>query len=403
MNTRDDRTFIVFDKLLGISVISLSSVFIIYKLFLNQISLAPINLALTVIPFVFLLLCNLKKVNKKMIVLPFILIVVRVIPSLLSFSKLSNGDIIKQLGFDFSYIILGLCVLTINYSKNSASSFHFDKFAKAIIFSVLIFCTYNIFINVSNLIYFSNVQYRYLINFSSFYSNKNLFGEMILLGLFAIHYLYTYKKSFLLNGIHVFFALSLLLTLCRTAILSYCFFVLSSLLLKKNYKKFFYFLIILVFAYLLVKSSYFQIITNYIIRVDEMDSGRIRIWRICFNEFSKSPLLGYGELYISNIINNITGVTGMHSWYLKLLLCGGLFNATLFLVLFYDIFKKSLYLLKRKSNVFCISCITSILVYGLFEEINIFEYDFINLCFTVILLIIPNVMYYQERVEKNEK
>lgn len=390
------KQFEKFDKLLGISVFLLMLGVIMNKLFFPKMSLAIYNFIISIIPFIYILINNKKlHIYKKTMYFVLLLIIfVRLITSIMSFSKLSNYKILEQLCYDGSLIVILLSFFTI---KNNVSynNYKFKYFTKTIVFMGIVYGIYNIFANIANLVYFSNIKYRYLINYSSFFTNKNLFGIFLFLALVSLKLDSegNKRKKILIK---YFLLFNLVLTLSRNAILAYLIFESILALLKKRYKKMamlLFIILIVIFANIYGLKDF---LINYIIRTDSVTSGREYIWKICIKYFSQKPILGYGEIYISNLVNRESGVTSMHSWLFKILLNGGFINLICYLTLLINILYITIKNMKNNlpySNII-FSFIISILAYGIFEEVNLFEFGLINIIITVYFVFLP-VLYYR--------
>ena len=388
------KQFEFFDKLLALSVLLLTGAIIVNKLYFPKSSLAVFNLILSMVPFIYVIIksknMKLYKGNSNLIL--YLIIIVRIITSVFSYINLNGQMILEQICYDISLIIFIIAFVSIDLSKSA--NYKFKYFPKTIVIMALLYCIYNISVNISNLFLFTDIKYRYLISFSSFFTNKNLFGEFLMLAIFSLEFAKNNNKSkvfyFLLK---TFFVINMFLTLSRNAILCFCIFELLLMIIRKQYKKAFVLITIVLIVYGLNIYNVRNLFVNYILRADSLTSGRDSIWKMCYEYFLHRPILGYGELYISNIINGLTGVTSMHSWYFKILLNGGLINLVCYLFLIGSIVIQTFRKLKRNKSHFDIifSCIISLLVYGVFEEINLFEFGLISIIMTMYFCFIPKI------------
>lgn len=386
-----------FDILLSISIFLLALSVAVTKLFSLDISLAIFNFVVSVIPFLYVIFKSKKltfyKSNQNFILLCIIL--VRVITSTFSFINLSSSEIIVQICNDLSLIIILLATFSINNNQNE--KYELSLFFKLLIFSAFVYSIYNIVDNLNNFRYFTHIKFRYLISFSSFFNNKNLFGVFIYTALIACDYYIeseNVKHKMGIFFIKLFLILNLILTVSRNAIFAYFVYFFLYNILKKKYKKIAMLITIVLILFFMNFMNIQNFIFNFLIRSDSLTSGRTQIWSKCFEYISKRPILGYGELMISNTINNFTGVVSTHNWFIKLLLNGGIINLCCYLTLIINQIHLSIKNMKNntKFSIIALSSLFSIIAYGIFEEINLFEFGLINVIFTFYFMFIPNIL-----------
>lgn len=394
---KDNNNFLrKFDIILTSAIFIMLVAVIIEKKFFPNTSLALFNLSVSLITSLYLIIGSKKLFINKKFFLVFLIAIVRIITSLLSFNELNGEITVIQICYDISLIVnLGsIYLILINIIPNKTFTFKYINYGLIII--CLIYSVYNLINGINNFVYFSNIKYRYLINFSSFFSNKNLFGQLLLFGLFSTHFELENRKSKFLLISKYFLIFNLILTLSRTAILAFLIFKIITLISDKKIFKIFIPMVSFLTIFMLNLFGIRDFIFTFVIRSDAMTSGRTEIWKICLDYFYKSPLIGYGELHISNIIDNITGVTSMHSWFLKLLLNGGIVNFICYITILLGIFLKLLNLIKNNKNdkilKVCLAFFVSLISYGFFEEINLFEFGWSSLCFTYFIVILPILM-----------
>jgi len=401
----DNKQIVKYDFYIAISALILALAVAVQKLFFNDASLALLNFAISLIPTVYIIFS--KKISKfKLVLIPILMILIRFITSLFSFLELETYDAIVQFCYDASFALSIFSIYSIVDKLKPDVNFSFKYITRVIIVISILFSVYNLIINADSYLYFTNIKYRYLINFSSFFSNKNLFGALLFFGLVSTDYeLENSSGKKKLYLIKLFLLMNLILTLSRNCILAYLIFYFVLSFLKKKYKQILIPLFIVLIIFIFNMFGLRDLALTYLVRGDELSSGRTDIWKICLNYWENSPIIGYGELYISNIINGESGVTSMHSWFFKLLLNGGILNLICYIYIIFGVFKRSLYLLKvqEKNAKIIFSTLCAIVVYGVFEEINLFEFGLINIIFTTFFIIMPIVLFNKVKGEVNEE
>lgn len=389
-----------FDILLSLSVFLLALSVAITKVFSLNISLAVFNFTISVVPFIYIIFKSKRirfyKSNQNFVL--FYIIFIRFVTSILSFSSLSNSEILVQVCNDLSLAIILLAFFSIDNSKSEEYEMHY--FPKALIISSLIYSIYNILSNLNNFVYFTNIKFRYLISFSSFFNNKNLFGVFIFVALIACdYYLENHSsKNKIFFLIKAFLIINLLLTVSRNAIFAYAIYYLFYNFFNKKYKKI---LLLLISFFILFLFNFMNIqnfIVNFLIRSDSLTSGRTEIWQKCFEYAFKRPVIGYGELMIENTINSFTGVVSTHNWFIKLFINGGLVNLVCYLLLIVNQLEVSINNIRKKSKYSTVifSSLIAIIAYGFFEEINLFEFGLINIIFTIYFMFLPKILRGKE-------
>lgn len=249
-----------------------------------------------------------------------------------------------------------------------------------------------------------------LTQYSHVFYNKNSWAQAFIIPIVISFYLYkdTGKKIYLAFVLLYYY--EILMSFSRTALIASIFFVCIYILLtsKQNLKRN-SIIIILLFSSLLFLMYYGEWYTFLEMNLrgsgTSTFTGREFLWKFGLETFLENPLFGIGRgevgslLGSSNLPGSLIFLRELHSYYLELLVSGGIFSFTIimyFLILplknSINIYKKE----KEKGAIF-ISGLVTIYIYMIAESFNpfLFHFNQITVCF--FLLYIP-VAYSKKRI-----
>ncbi|WP_045518843.1 O-antigen ligase family protein [Neobacillus niacini] len=396
-----------YDKLLTFSFCLLALVYPYLKHINPNTSFALFNAIVSLFPFIFIWF-NTKipyHRNFDMISLVVILSVfLKLSTFFLNFEHLVGEALLLQLVHD-TISILNLIFIYFIF-RNIRDQYGLLKriHIYVLIFAVL-FSIYNIVENYSYLSSISSFEARYLINFSSYFTNVNGFGLFLFLSLIAGTYALVdeirfkrkpnFKTAIILIAI-LFIAMNLVLTFSRTAILSsIIFFVIFTTLKNRRIHGMFIILALLGASYFIIQiDGISRFIDEYIIKADQGISGRDLIWYYGLQLLSDKPLFGYGTMYGSSLIEEYAGVSGYHNMFLQAAIDGGLFWFVFTCVFILYSLKIAIQVYKGNSKygALAIASIVSIFAYGMFEGEKLFGFGLFSNMLTTYGIVLPLVL-----------
>lgn len=337
-----------------------------------------------------------KKIDKKAIILGIIFMFIMAIQFIVYSSSLTNGFVEKlYMVLPVVYFVHFLSVYCFLSNKKS-NEFDATKFFNYFLIFVMLACIYNIIKNFSLLFSLSNISNKY-INISSFFTQRNAFGQLLFLGTIANVFLLikTKNKKYIITLLIIL--LNLLFSFSRTAIFStiiFLFIVYYKKYMNLKYKKniiILFFVIIAAFLLLLIfkNDSLKNFLEYYVLRKEDGLTGRSTIWEACIKKLSGFRIFyGYG-LGSSNKIMSYYNLSNSHNTIIEILLSGGLALLS-FYVIIYGIVLNAIKKIKNSDvRIVLIAFYISFIVYSLFEKIMIFGTGYASVIFTLFFIAIP--------------
>ena len=322
--------------------------------------------------------------------------------SALSRGILNPFDLINVAARFISVSLLYVFPYEFSFSENGLK-----RFMTRIVVLACIASVYNTAINFRGILNIRYIASSYEVRFSSFFLNRNSFGQFLLFGMMANSLLWMKVPSARrwLVATYVLFAVNLFATLSRTAMLS-CLVFFSVFSFGKSRKKAIYLFVVLmasVTLILLVEITQFrsEFIRNIVLRLDVGTTGRISIWREGLEILSKTSWV-FGTGYLLGRQFLVSG-TQFHSFLIEALVGGGLVELIIlftFLMLLIMGVLRNLKGFDRDACVFYSAAYAAFLCYSVFESPSFFSMGFVDTVFTVFFVTVPLV--YSRRVPRSE-
>ena len=322
--------------------------------------------------------------------------------SALSRGILNPFDLINVAARFISVSLLYVFPYEFSFSENGLK-----RFMTRIVVLACIASVYNTAINFRGILNIRYIASPYEVRFSSFFLNRNSFGQFLLFGMMANSLLWMKVPSARrwLVATYVLFAVNLFATLSRTAMLS-CLVFFSVFSFGKSRKKAIYLFVVLmasVTLILLVEITQFrsEFIRNIVLRLDVGTTGRTSIWREGLEILSKTSWV-FGTGYLLGRQFLVSG-TQFHSFLIEALVGGGLVELIIlftFLMLLIMGVLRNLKGFDRDAYVFYSAAYAAFLCYSVFESPSFFSMGFVDTVFTVFFVTVPLV--YSRRVPRSE-
>lgn len=272
---------------------------------------------------------------------------------------------------------------------------HLRKFYKGVSVFILIASIYNIFLNANEILRIFNIRNSYLLNFSSFFPNRNTFAMYLVCGVYSTLQLIDgeidkrHKRKWLL--VLVFLLANIVLTMSRTSMLTSIIILLPACLsfLKKKKANTIILLPLLAIMLLAIIGNH-QInntVERLFIRSEAGTSGRSELWLRGIQQSRRYGVIT-GAGYYTALDDG--KASQYHSMYVDTLVDTGLLGIlakSIILVYIYRCPKKTKKpkRLPRKYITFMLS----ILFMGLFESVNFFALGSSEMVFTIMCISIP--------------
>lgn len=256
---------------------------------------------------------------------------------------------------------------------------------------------YNFFVHVSELPNISGAQSSYQFDFASFFANRNQFGLFLFISLFA-HVLYIQSTKLRAWNAILFLTqfASLLLTMSRGSIAATLTFL--CVLAASNWKRLPAQVALTIAGVLgavvtVWKPASARLPYQFLVRSDVGLAGRDQLWRFGIEVWqSTNLLLGAGSFRGLSMAQQAgMGQEEFHSFFVELLVSGGLFE----LILVMGIFAYAMRRLKHAgrtgqsiANTYG-AALVGLTLLGLVESIGFFTIGFVGSLFTVMFLTWP--------------
>jgi O-antigen ligase len=348
------------------------------------------------------------KLNSTIVVMGVIYIIGQLVAYLLpsgSFYNESVITIIIPISIVFIMILTCLCIPASLLTSLSDIKW----FVNAYILFVLFACLYSIIFDLDMILSCFSVTSAYLTNFSSFFDNKNTFAIFLYTGLIAcvLQYSLTRKKRFILYSFIVFSFL--LITFSRAGLYSAMVFMVAySVLDFRNNKRLCLFTVV---AMLVIGAIVFtnpvtrEITLNLIIRPETGLANRDTIWADALRlVHGWQMLFGYGEGFVSAIMQKNTGNMYTHNVLILLLLSGGILKLLMYICVLGFVLKKMFYIYRVNSKLgsVVIASLISLLGYSMVEATVMLDTSAASLVITLFNVVLPLLLFnYCRNYEKN--
>ncbi len=351
-----------------------------------------INLLYLLLPIILLKVNNFElTINKNQV----FLIVILLILSLISF--FFGLQIYTDYKLFINTILLSVGVFTIICLSNSfiLSEEELNLFMVKMLHFVIFACLYNVIINI-DLLLFGSSTLHVKRQFASFFSNKNTFGILLVIGIIVCTYLYMLNKKSKFFFVFLFFILNLIWTESTNSLISVIIFLATFFFMfyKINYIK----RTLIIFAgvsisFFLLRSNFFEGVVNFMRFGDISElSGRTNLWLAGLKVFSENIIFGIGLGHSPRILSN-SGYENdqFHNGYIEILVSGGI---VLFIIYFLlaSIFIYKLRILRLKNNLMgsiYLAGFLSLLFSTFFESLLLFRGGYFSGIITLFYIFMP--------------
>ncbi|MGV3055332.1 O-antigen ligase family protein [Streptococcus hyovaginalis] len=295
------------------------------------------------------------KITRNQFLIFILFLIVEVISNLYSaifFEKFDSNEflVVFSVTLNIFFFIISISNYRVQYSDLYR---FFFKIVQAGSFA----CFINLLLNYKEILSISSLTNSYVAEFSSFFSNRNTFGVLMLITIISNKYLIESSYYKFANLFQIFFFVNLLLTFSRTSIAGALLFYL--LFYYFNYVRYNYkiglskALSIILLIFIVALAILFMLTNDFIInrlnillfRIDNLESGsgRFDVWRSGFEiGTSNNFVFGLGrykalelkEKFYHNSLNYF------HSIYIEVFVTYGLIGFTMLIMYFRHIIKK---------------------------------------------------------------
>jgi len=293
--------------------------------------------------------------------------------------------VIKCVNFTMYYLLMqNICI-----KRESVS-----RFMRIIVVISIIACVYSLIADRRIILSIGSVSNTYAVNVRGFFANRNQFSSFLLTALLANCYLYIDAGSRKLNILA--FTLQILciaITFSRGALFSIIIvFGLLFLQTRKGYKK----ILFAIFAVLLcfvvaMGSGLLDFITKNYVRISDLDSGRVTLWKYAWGIAKDNYFAGVG-FYTGADIAMADGMlnTQFHSMYMDLLVGGGVFELCFVMATLFSVYKKCVRKCsdKRYVLVFRAAFLVFLLRAGI-ESLSVFSLGYADTLYSIFYISMP--------------
>lgn len=383
--------------IIGLFPIALVSIALpsIFESFLYQILVGAMFGIQALIFVIYFVSATERKADYRYIVFGLVFSIFQLITILRSSiaSNINYLDIINVTARFISVFLL-LCIPAgLRISKKA-----FNRFMFSIVILCLIACFYNFIVNFSDIMKILTFNNPFTLNFSSFYFNRNTFGQLLFISFIACTFLWIQKNSKLLLFAYIFFSINLIITLSRTATASSLIFIFMLLFvfLKKKIRPVHIVSAVGFVAVILLALSNKKIITfivGMLIRSDVGMSDRDNLWLTGFEVLDhNSWLLGIGYLSSVDIIKELGfNLKEFHSFYVETLIGGGIADLLMHFGIFAFAINRIIRIraFDKGSAAVYFSAFIALFVYMIFESASFFTMGYVGTLFTAFFITMP--------------
>ena len=269
------------------------------------------------------------------------------------------------------------------------------KFMSALVLLGLVACVYNMIVNFQGLMSITSIRNPYEVHFSSFFLNRNNFGQFLLFAIMANTFLLVTNRTtrYILANYGILL-INLFATLSRTAILSVFIFLLMFSFIRSKKKSL---LVICAILVVLLGLVFFEVsqhnsgfIRNMMLRPQAGTTGRTRLWQEGLRILDQTSwILGTGYLTGRDLL--VSG-TQFHNFFIEALVGGGTTELLIFLVffgLFFGSVRRRICKFNKVVGAFYTAAYISVFAYALFESASFFSMGFVDSIFTIFLITVP--------------
>lgn len=234
--------------------------------------------------------------------------------------------------------------------------------------------------------------------YTSFFAQRNIFGEYCFLATVAALYIFLIKKMKKYLFFIALMGLQIYITNSRAALIAYCLVIgLSIYNIAKNKIV----IIVMAFASLLFFASSFDIYGIIVSRMshitsDGIDSGMIRInmWKDIIKEIElkRGIFCGYGLGSIEKFLYPIYEVGSSHNSYIDAIFSGGILYFTIVIYAIIYSFKRIIKNQDQQYKIIFLAAFISFMVYNSFEAgMSLFSSNYFSVIATLIFILFPRL------------
>ena len=296
------------------------------------------------------------------------------------------------------------------------SKIDIKKFLNLFLVFVVISCAYNIFKNYGYIFNVNTITSKY-INISSFFQQRNAFGQLCFFGIVANTYLLNSKETkkkkiyYILSFILIF--ANLIFSFSRTSIFAAIIFIVTNWMLnnnifnKKNVPKIIGALVIVLILFIIItkNDNILNFLDYYVFRKQDGLTGRSNIWGIALSKLRDwHILIGYGLGSSPGLLKTVD-LYNSHNTYIELLLTGGIMLFLFYLAIYLRVLKTSISINNKVIRNHYISFFLSFIVYMFFEKVLLFGTGYAPIMFTIFIVILPvfDKYYYEKNTKEGER
>ena len=334
------------------------------------------------------------KVYYKVIIFTIILMVIQLITvasnSLLGINTNYN-DYINLTAKTVNYFLLFGIMLNIKTTKENII-----YFMKYMIIFAIIACLYNIVKNWTLILNLTNITSSYQVDLKSFFPNRNQFGMFLFIAIVANNYrTLVSKKNSAYYMVNFLLIMNLMMTMSRGAILAVLIFYIILYIKQLKSKKTLISLIIILSTVITVIFSNSQLrdfIVRNVVRADAGVAGRLDVWKMGVNVYSKSNLLSGVGFHTGIDIAKAAGFRfdQFHNFFIDILVSGGLIELMFMVITILYVYRRVMIKCwDRNYKRIYKASMGAIIALGLVESVSFFSIGFVDTIYTIFFITIP--------------
>jgi O-antigen ligase len=281
----------------------------------------------------------------------------------------------------------------LNIKTTKENIIHFMKYM--IIFAIIA-CLYNIVKNWTLILNLINITSSYQVDLKSFFPNRNQFGMFLFIAIVANNYrTLVSKKNSAYYMVNFLLIMNLMMTMSRGAILALLIFYIILYIQQLKSKKTLISLIIILSTVITVIFSNSQLrdfIVRNVVRADAGVAGRLDVWKMGVNVYSKSNLLSGVGFHTGIDIAKAAGFRfdQFHNFFIDILVSGGLIELMFMVITILYVYRRVMIKCwDRNYKRIYKASMGAIIALGLVESVSFFSIGFVDTIYTIFFITIP--------------
>lgn len=260
----------------------------------------------------------------------------------------------------------------------------------------IIACLYNIAVNWNSILNLTNITSSYQVNIKSFFPNRNQFGMFLFITIVANNYrTLVSKKNLTYYMVTFLLIVNLIMTMSRGAILALLiFYIILYIQNIKSIRTPISF-IILLFTFMMViftNSQLKDFIVRNVVRADTGVAGRLDVWKMGIDVYSKSNLFSGVGFHTGIDIAKAAGFEfdQFHNFFIDILVSGGFIELLFIVTTIFYVYRRVMMKCWDKSykRIYKAS-MYAIFALGLVESVSFFSIGFVDTIYTIFFITIP--------------